>query len=114
MATAATERDPLDVLQGMPDGTLEQHPNDRFLFRSGNVTWQIRPVQDDPDCWIIKGTGGEYRVDVAVGSCSCRGNTHWGHCKHVDTMTLFVLARGATSKANEEEMSEEQLRALFA
>jgi len=114
MATArAMDHD--DILFDQPEGTIEEHGNGRYLFRWKNITWQIRPVKDDPDSWIIKGTGGEYRCEPGIGSCTCKGNAHHHRCKHADdVMPAFLERRGATRCEDEEAMSEDELKALFA
>ena len=109
------ERDPLDILWEQPDGVWEEHPGGRWLFRWERTTYQIRPVADDPDSWIIKGTGGEYRYDAAVGDCTCKGHAyHKSRCRHIRAMIAFLEAVGSTSKSNEVELTEEELKKLFA
>jgi hypothetical protein len=118
MATAqkAMDLEPwqTDLLWDRQNGYHEEHPGGRHLFRWENTTYHLRPVKDDPDMWIVKGTGGEYRCDGAVETCSCPGYMHHKtRCKHLRALTAFNEARGATGQMDEEEMSEEQLRDLF-
>ena len=118
MATAAktTDQEPwlTDDLWNQPDGYHEEYPGGRHRFRWDAITWEFREVKGDPDGWIARGNGGEYRVDAAAGACSCKGNTFHGHCRHVDTLTVFFLKTGVRHSEANEEMSEEKLRAVFA
>jgi len=109
-----------DLLWDKPDGYYEVHPNGVVLFKWLGQTFEVWRVEGDPDLLIIRGTGQKHKVDAAVGTCVCKGFKRWGRCKHAETgQAVLPIVRslpGATSNEadEEDELSEEQLKALFA
>lgn len=40
---------------------------------------------------------GPYDVELATGTCHCRGNLRWGTCKHVDAIRKLVALNKVAS-----------------